>query len=113
MDWFKIGKGVCQGCLLSPCLFSLYAEYIIWNAKPDESQAGIKIASRNTNKLQYADDTTLMTESKEELKTLLMGVKEKSEKAALKFNIQKTKIVAFSSSTSWHIVEENVEWCEI
>ena len=89
MDWFKIGKGVCQGCLLSPCLFSLYAEYIIWNAKPDESQAGIKIAERNINKLTYADDTTLMAEIKEELKSLLIKVKEESEKVDLKTQLSK------------------------
>ena len=89
MDWFKIGKGVCQGCLLSPCLFSLYAEYIIWNAKPDESQAGIKIAERNINKLAYADDTTLMAEIKEELKSLLIKVKEESEKVDLKTQLSK------------------------
>ena len=80
-DWFQIGKGVCQGCILSPCLFNLYAEYITWNAKLDEAQAGIKIAGRNINDLRYADDTTLMAESDEELKSLLMKVKEESEKA--------------------------------
>ena len=89
MDWFKIGKGVCQVCLLSPCLFSFYAEYIIWNAKPDESQAGIKIAERNINKLRYADDTTLMAEIKEELKSLLIKVKEESEKVDLKTQLSK------------------------
>ena len=91
-DWFKIRKGEHQGCMLSPCLFNFSAEYIIWNARLDESQAGIKIAGININNLRYADDTTLMAKSKEELKSLLMKVKEESEKAALKFNIQKTKI---------------------
>ena len=90
MDWFQIEKGVHQGCVLSPCLFNLYAEYIMGNAKIDESQAGIKIARRNVNNLRYVDDTTLMAESKEELKSLLMGVKEEGEKACLKLNIQKT-----------------------
>ena len=92
-DWFQIGKGVCQGCILSPCLFNLYAEYIMRNAGLDEAQAGIKIAERNTNNLRYADDTTLMAES-EELKSLLMKVKEESEKVGLKLNIQKMKIMA-------------------
>ena len=87
-DWFQMGKGVYQGCILSPCLFSLYAEYIMQNAGLDEAQAGIKIAGRNINNLQYADDTTLMAESEEELETLLMKVKEKSEKVGLKVNIQ-------------------------
>ena len=96
MDWFKIGKGVCQGCILSPCLFNLYAEYIMWNAKLDKSQAGIKVPGRNINNLRYADDTTLMAESKEELKSLLMKVKEESEKTVLKLNIQKTKIMTHS-----------------
>ena len=91
-DWFQIGKGVCQGCILSPCLFNLYAEYIMQNAGLDEAQAGIKIAWRNINNLRYADDITLMPESKEELKNLLMRVKEKSEKAGLKLNIQRSKI---------------------
>ena len=89
MDWFQNGKGVCQGCILSPCLFNLYAEYIIQNTGLDEAQAGIKIAGRNINILRYADDVTLMAESKEELKSLLMKVKEESEKADLKLNIQK------------------------
>ena len=89
MDWFQIGKGVCQDCMLSPCLFKLYAEYIIWNTGLDEAQAGIKIAWRNINNLRYADDTTLMAESKKELKSLLMKVKEESEKSGLKLNIQK------------------------
>ena len=95
-DWFQIGKGVCQGCVLSSCLFNLYAEYIIRNARLDKAQAGIKIAWRNINNLRYADDTTLMAESEEELKSPLMKVKEKSEKVGLKLNIQKTKIMASS-----------------
>ena len=96
-DWFKLGKGVCQGCILSPCLFNLYAEYILPNARLDESQAGIKISGRNINHLRYADDTTLMAESKEEQKSLLMKVKEESEKAGLKLNIKiKMKIMASS-----------------
>ena len=94
MDWFQIGKGVCQGCILSPCLFNLHAEYIVQNAGLDEAQAGIKIAEKNINNLRYADDTTLMAESKEEPKGLLMKVKEESEKAGLKLNSQKTKIMA-------------------
>ena len=93
MDWFKIRKGVHQGCILSPCLFKLYAEYIMRNPGLDEAQAGIKIARKNINNLRYADNTTLMAESEEELKSLLMKVKEKSEKAGLKLNIQKTKIM--------------------
>ena len=92
-DWFQIAKGVCQGCILSPCLFNLYAEYIMQNVGLDEAQAGIKIAGRNINHFRYADDTTLMAESKEELKSLLMRVKEESEKAGLKLNIQKTETV--------------------
>ena len=96
MDWFKIGKGVCQGCILSSCLFILYAEYIMQNAGLDEAQAVIKIARRNINNLRYVDITTLMAEGEEKLKNLLMRVKE-SEKADLKLNIQKTKIMAFSS----------------
>ena len=102
-DWFQIGKGVCQGCILSPCLFNLYADYIMQNARLDEAQAGIKIARRNINNLRYADDTTLMVESEEELKNLLMKVKEESEKADLKLNIQKTKIMTSSPITSWQI----------
>ena len=94
MDWFQIGKGVGQGCILLPCLFNLFAEYIMRNAGLEETQAGIKIARRNLNKLRYADDTTLMAESEEELKSLLMKVKEESEKAGLKLDIQKTKIMA-------------------
>ena len=93
-DWFQIGKGVCQGCILSPCLFNFYAEYIMRNAGLEETQAGIKIARRNINHLRYADDTTLMAESEEELKSFLMKVKEESEKVGLKLNIQKTKIMA-------------------
>ena len=93
MDWFQIGKGVHQGCILSPCLFNFHAEHIMQNARLDEAQAGIKIARRNINNLSYADDTTLIAESKEELKSLLMKVKEESEKAGLKLNIQKTKLV--------------------
>ena len=93
-DWFQIGKGVCQGCILSPCLFNFYAEYIMRHAGLEEAQAGIKIARRNINNLSYADDTTLMAESEEELKGLLMKVKEESEKVGLKLNIQKTKIMA-------------------
>ena len=96
-DWFQIGKGVCQGCILSPCLFNFYAEYIMRNAGLEEAQAGIKIAGRNTNSLRYADDTTLMAESEEELKSLLIRVKEESEKVGLKLNIQKTKIMAHRS----------------
>ena len=93
-DWFQIGKGVRQGCLLSPCLFNLYAEYILRNAGLEEAQAGIKITRRNINNLRYADDTTLMAESEKELKSLLMKVKEESENVGLKLNIQKTKIMA-------------------
>ena len=106
---FKIGKEVWQGCLLSLCSFNLYAEYIIQNAGLDESEAGIKIAVRNINDLRYADDTTLMGESKEELKSLLMRVKEESEKAGLKLNTEKTKIMASGPITSWHIEREKVE----
>ena len=106
-DWFQIGKGVRQGCILSPCLFNFYAEYIIRNAGLDEAQAGIKIARRNINNLIYADDTTLMAESKG-LKGLLMKVKEESEKVGLKLNIQKTKITASSTITSWQIDGETV-----
>ena len=99
-DWFQIGKVVCQGCTLSPSLFNLYAEYIMGNARLDETQAEIKNARRNINNLRYADDTTLMAESKEELKSLLMKVKENSENVGLKLNIQKTKIMASSPITS-------------
>ena len=108
IDCFQIGKGVCQGSILSPCLFNLYAEYIIRNAGLDEAQAGIKIARRNINNLRYADDTSLMSES-EELKSLLMKVKEDSEKVGLKLNIQKTKIMAFGPITLWEIDGETVE----
>ena len=101
--------GVCQGCILSPCLFNLYAEYIMRNAGLEEAQAGIKIAGRNINNLSYADDTTLMAESKEELESLLMKVKEESEKDGLKLNIQKTKIMASCPITSWEIDGETVE----
>ena len=108
-DWFQIGKGVCQGCIVSPCLFNLYAEYIMRNSGLEEAQAGIKIAGRNINNLRYADDTTLMAESEEELKSLLMKVKEESEKVGLKLNIQKTKIMASGPITSWEIDGETVE----
>ena len=107
-DWFQIGKGVCQRCILSPCLFNLYAEYIMRNAGLDEAQAGIKIAGRNINNLRYVDDTTLMAESKEQ-KSLLMKEKEDSEKVVLKFNIQKTKIMASGPITSWQIDGETME----
>ena len=108
-DCFQIEKGVHQGCILSPCLFNLYAEYIMRNAELDEAQAGIKIAGRNINNLRYADDTTLMAESKEELKSLLMKVKEESEKVGLKLNIQKTKIMAYGPITSRQIDGETME----
>ena len=107
-DWFQIGKGVRQGCILSPCLFNLHAEYISWNAGLDEAQAGIKFAGRNINNLRYADDTTLRAESEEELISLLMKVKVESEKVGLKLNIQKTKIMASSPITSWQIDGETV-----
>ena len=107
-DRFQIGKGVRQGCILSPCLFNLYAEYIMRNAELEEAQAGINIAGRNINNLRYADDTTLMAESEEELKSLLMKVKVESEKVGLKFNIQKTKILASGPTTSWEIDVETV-----
>ena len=102
-DWFQIRKGVRQGCILSPCLFHLHAEYIRRNTGLDKAQAGIKIARRNLNNLRYADDTTLMAESEEELKSLLMKMKEESEKTGLKLNIQKSKIMASSPITSWQI----------
>ena len=108
-DWFKIGKGVRQGCILSPCLFNLNAEYIMRNAGLAEAQTGIKIAGRNSNNLRYGDDTTLMAECEEELKSLLMKVKEESEKVGLKLNIQKTKIMASGPTTSWEIDGETVE----
>ena len=107
-DWFQIEKGVRQGCILSPCLFNFYAEYIMRNAGLEEAQAGIKIARRNINHLRYADDTTLTAESEEELKSLLMKVKQESEKAGLKLNIQKTKIMASGPITSWEIDGETV-----
>ena len=102
-DWFQIGKGVRQGCIWSPCLFNSYAEYIMRNAGLEEAQAGIKIAQRNINNLRYADDTTLMAESEEELKGLLMKVKEESEKIGLKLKIKK-KISTFRKLRSWHLV---------
>ena len=108
-DWFQIGKGVCQGCILSPWLFNFYAGYIVRNAGLEEVQAGIKIAGRNISNLRYADDTTLMAESEEVLKSLLMKVKEESEKVGLKLNIQKTKIMACGPITSWEIDGETVE----
>ena len=107
-DWFQIGEGVCQGCILSPCLLNFYAEYIMRNAGLEEVQAGIKTAGRNINNLRYADDTILMAESEEELKSLLMKVKEKSEKVGLELNIQKTNIMASGPITSWQIDEETV-----
>ena len=100
-DWFQIGKRVLQDCILLPCLFNLYAEYIMWNAGLDEAQAGIKISRRNIKNLRYTDDTTLMAESKEELKSLSLKEKEESENAGLKLNIQKTKIIAYGLITSW------------
>ena len=107
-DWFQIRKGVHQGCILSPCLFNLYAEYIIRNPGLDEAEAEFKIARRNINNLRYADDTTLIAESEEELKNLLMKVKEESEKVGLNLNIQKMKIMASGPVTSWQIVGETV-----
>ena len=108
-DWFQIGKGVCQGCILSLYLFNLYAEYIMRSAGLDEAQAGIKIARRNINNFRYTDDTTLMAEREEELKSLLMKLKEENEEAGLKLNIQKTKIMASGPITSWEIDGETVE----
>ena len=108
-DWFQIGEGVHQGCIFSPCLFNLYAEYIMRDAGLEEAQAGVKIAGRNINNLRYADDTTLMAESEEELKTLLMKVKEESEKVGLNLNIKKTKIMASGPITIWEIDGETVE----
>ena len=108
-DWFQIGKGVQQGCILSPCLFNFYAEYIVRNTGLEEAQAGIKFAGRNINNLRYADDSTLMAESEEELKSLLMKVKEESEKVGLKLNMQKTKIMASGPITSWEIDGEKME----
>ena len=107
-DWFQIGKGVHQGCILSPCLFNFYAEYIMRKAGVEEAQAGIKIAGRNINNLRYADDTTLMAESKEELNSLLMKLNEESEKVSLKLNIQETKIMASSPITSWQMDGETM-----
>jgi len=108
MAWIQIGKGVHQGCIMVPCLFNLYVEYIMWNAGLDEAEAGIKIARRNVNNLRYTNDTTLTAESKEELKSLLMKVKQEGEKAGLKLNIQNTKIMAFGPITSWRINRETV-----
>ena len=108
-DWFQIRKRIHEGCILSPCLFNLYAEYIIRNLGLDEAQAGIKIAGRNINNLRYADDTTPMAESEEERKSLLMKVKEESEKVGLKLNIQKTKIMAPGTITSWQTGGETME----
>ena len=108
-DWFQIGKVICQGCILSPCLFNLYAEYIMRNAGLEETQAAIKIAMRNIHNLRYADDTTLMAESEEELKSLLMKVKVESEKVSLKLNVQNMKIMASGPMTSWQIDGETVE----
>ena len=108
-DWFQIGKGVCQGCILSPCSFNFYAEYIMRNAGLEETQAGVKIARRNINHLRYAHDTALMAECEEELKSLLMKVREESEKVGLKLNIQKTKIMASGCIISWEIDGERVE----
>ena len=109
MDWFQIGKGIRQDCILSPCLFNLHAEYITPDARLDEAQAGIKIAGRNINNLRYVGDTTLTTESKKELRSLLMKVREKSAKAGLELNIQKTKITASGPITSWQIDGETVK----
>ena len=117
MDWFRIGKGVCQGYILSPCLFNLHAEYIMWNDGLDKAQAGIKVAGRNINNLRQADDTTLMAESEEELWWnlvmklwgILMKVKEESEKVGLKLNIQKTKIMVSGPITSWQVDGETME----
>ena len=108
IDWFQIEKGVSQGCILSPCLFNFYAEYIMRNAGLDEAQDGIKISGRNINHLRYADDTTLIAQSEEELKSLLMKVKVESEKVGLKLNIQKTKIMASGPIASWQIDGETV-----
>ena len=108
-DWFQIGKGVCQSCILSPCLFNLHAEYIMRNARLDEAQAGIKIARKNINNLRYADDTTPMAESEQEIKSLLMKVKKDSEKAGLKLSIQKTKVMASGPITWWQIDGETLE----
>ena len=109
-DWFQIGNGVRQGCIFSPCLFNLYAEYIMRNTGLEETQAEIKIAGRNIKNLRYADDTTLMAESEEELNCLLMKVKEVSEKVGLKLNIQKTKIMASGPITSWQMGQQWKQW---
>ena len=109
MNWFKLGKGVCQGCILSPCLFNLHAEYIILYAELDEAQAGIKIARGNINNLRYTGDNTIMAESEEKLKSFLMKVKEESEKTGLKLNIQKMKILVSGTITSWQIDGEKME----
>ena len=109
MDWFQIRKGVCQDCMLSPCLFNLYAKYIMWNASLDEAQVGTNISARNINNLRYADDTTFMTESEEEVKSLLMKVKEESGEAGLIVNIQKTKIMTSDPITIWQIDGETME----
>ena len=109
MDWFQIGRGVHQGCILSPCLLNFYAEYIMRNAGLEEAQAGIKIARRNINNLRYEDDTTLRAESEEELRSLVMKVNKESEKVALNLNVQKTKIMGSSPITSWQIDGETVE----
>ena len=111
-DWFQIGKGVHQACILSPCLFNLYAEYIMRNARLDEAQAGIKTAKRNTSNIRYADDTTIMVESEEELKRLLMKMREESEKVGLKLNIQKTKIMASGPITSWQVDGKQWKQCQ-
>ena len=108
-DWFQIGEGVWQGCILSPCLFNLYAEYIMQNTRLDEAQAGVRYSRRSINNLRYADDTTIMAESKEELKSSLMKVKEESEKVGLKLNIQKTKVKASDPITSWQIDGETTQ----
>ena len=108
-DWFQIRKGVCQGCILSPCLLNLCSEYIMRNTRLNEAQAGIKITERKINNLRYKDDTTFMAESEEELKSLLMKVKDESEKIGLKLNIQKTKIMASGPITSWQIDGETIE----
>ena len=109
MDWFQIGKGVQQDYILSSCLYNLYAEYIMRNARLDEAKAGIKIAGRNINNLRYSDDTTLMAESEQELKSLLMKVRKESEKTSLKLSIQKTKIMASGPITSWQIDGETMK----
>ena len=109
VDWLQIGKRVCQGCILSPCLFNLYEEYIMQNVQLDEAQAGVKIARRNINSLRFADDTTLIAESEEELESLLMKVKEESEKDGLELNIQKTKIMESCPITSWQINGETMK----